>query len=61
MHSGHHDNYEDLPDIPLLTDYGKKKPSKERVADVIAGAASAIIRAINKPPNHQLRLRDYHH
>ena len=49
IHSGHHDNYEDPPDIPLLTGNGKKKPSKEGVADVIAGAASAIVRAINKP------------
>ena len=49
IHSGHHDDYEDPPDIPLLTGRGKKKPSKEGVADVIAGAASAIVRAINKP------------
>ena len=48
IHSGHHDNYDDLPDIPLLTGHGKKKSSKEGVADVIAGAASAIVN--NNPP-----------
>ena len=47
IHSGYHDDYEDPPDIPLLTAHGKKKPSKEGVAD---GAALAIVRAINKPP-----------
>ena len=54
INSGHHDNYDDPPDIPLLTGHGKKRPSKEGVADVIAGAASAIVRAINNPPKENL-------
>ena len=53
IHSGHHDDYEDPPDIPLLTGHGKKKPSKEGVTDVIAGAALAIVKAINTPPKEK--------
>ena len=49
IHRGHYDDYENPPDIPLLTGNGKKKPPKDGVADVIAGAGSAIVRAINKP------------
>ena len=36
IQSGHHDNYDDPSDIPLLTGHSKKKLSKEGVADVIA-------------------------
>ena len=49
LQSGYHDDYENPPDIPLLTGKGKKKPPKKGVANVIAGAASALVRAINKP------------
>lgn len=49
IQSGHHDSYEAPPDIPLLTGTVKKKPPKEGVADIIAGAATAIVKAINNP------------
>ena len=49
MHSGHHDDCEDPPNILLITGDRKKKPCEEGVADVIAGAASAIVTAINNP------------
>lgn len=53
MHSEHHDDCEDPPNILLITGNGKKKPSKEGVADVIAGVASAIVTAINNPPREK--------
>jgi len=37
------------PEILLLTGHGKKKQSKEGVADMITGAASAIVKAISQP------------
>jgi len=50
IQSGHHSNYDVPPKIPLLTTgHGKKKKSKEGVADVIAGAAFAIVKAISQP------------
>ena len=42
IQSGHHSDYDMLPEIPLLTGHGKKKQPKEGVADTIAGATSAI-------------------
>ena len=47
------DYCEDPPNILLITGNGKKKPSEEGVADVIAGVASAIITAINNPPKEK--------
>ena len=52
MHSGHHDDCEDPPNILLITG-DRKKPSEEGVADVIAGAALAIVTAINNPPKEK--------
>ena len=49
MHSGHHDDCEDPPNILLITGDRKKRLSEKGVADVIAGAASAIVTAINNP------------
>ena len=49
IQSGHHDSYEAPPDIPLLSGSVKKMPPKEGVADMIAGAATAIVKAINNP------------
>ena len=53
IYSGHHNDCEDPPNILLITGDGKKKPSEEGVADVIAGVASAIITAINNPPKEK--------
>ena len=50
IQSEHHDDYKVPPEIPLLTGrHNKKKAPKEGVADLIAGATSAIVKTINTP------------
>jgi len=49
IQSGHHSDYDVPPEIPLLTGHNKKKQPKEGVADMIAGATSAIVKAISQP------------
>ena len=50
IHTGRHDDYVTPPNIPLIT--GKTAtPQKHRtdeIADVVAGAATAVIKAINQ-------------
>ena len=50
IHTGRHDDYVTPPNIPLIT--GKTAtPQKRRtdeIADVVAGAATAVIKAINQ-------------
>ena len=53
MHSGHHDDCEDPPNILLIIGDRKKKSSEEGVADVFAGVVSAIVTAINNPPKEK--------
>ena len=52
IYSGHHDDYDTPPNIPLIT--GKnagnsKKTAKESVASVVAEAATAIVKACKSP------------
>lgn len=51
IQSGHHDSYTTPPNIPLITGTVAVKPkkSKDGVANVVAEAATAIVKAINPP------------
>ena len=51
IQSGHHDSYTTPPNIPLITGTAavKSKKSKAGVANVVAKAATAIVKAINPP------------
>ena len=51
IQSGHHDSYTTPPNIPLITGTAAVKPkkSKDGVANVVAEAATTIVKAINPP------------
>ena len=45
IQSGHHDDYDTPPNIPLITG-SSSKPKKESVADALTGAATAVVKMI---------------
>ena len=48
IHTGHHDDYDQPPNIPLITGQAKtSKPKKEGITEVVSGAATAIVNALN--------------
>ena len=59
IQSGHHDDYTTPPNIPLITGTVAVKPkkSKDGVADVVAEAATAIVKAF-KPPTSPTSTSD---
>ena len=45
IQSGHHDDYDTPPNIPLITG-SSSKPKKESIADALTGAATAVVKMI---------------
>ena len=45
IQSGHHDDYDTPPNIPLITG-SSSKPKKESVTDALTGAATAAVKMI---------------
>ena len=47
--SGTHDDEDDPPKVPIITGIEPRKPKKEPLSGVIAGAATAIVEALKSP------------
>ena len=46
IQSGHHDDYDTPPNIPLITGSSSTKSKKESVTDALTGAATAVVKMI---------------
>lgn len=45
-----HESYENPPNVPMITGSISKPPPKESLSELIAGAATAFVKAINPAP-----------
>lgn len=48
--NGIHESYENPPNVPMITGSISKPPPRESLSEIIAGAATAIVKAINPAP-----------